>query len=267
MDVNPLRVVIYYYGEFGERVVGNLLNYAGFCISCGEACTQCRSGKYSGAEDIVAVFEMQDPASLGDFIDDVDPLLPEVPAADIAMVINIHPDIIFGMLPRMREAGIKGIIGCSESPKDMPLGLRMQLSSKAEELGMEAAFSKPFCAMAPDPEKPNIAAFLNRAMIGEPEIDILLQRGREGRDIIAAANVVRSAPCGSTWFVAKRLIGFEKDDPELNERISEAHHAYPCTASMEMDPEIGDTVLHKAGYIIRDKVEKAIRRAETRRSG
>ncbi|MDD3565620.1 MAG: DUF166 family protein, partial [Methanothrix sp.] len=44
--------------------------------------------------------------------------------------------------------------------------------------------------------------------------------------------------------------------------ISEAHHAYPCTASMEQDPEIKDTILHKAGYIIREAVEDAIRRAE-----
>jgi len=263
-DVTFLKVVVYYSGEFGERVIGNLLNYSGFCISCGEACTHCRSGKYSGAEDIVAVVEMPDPASLGDFIDDVEPLLPPVPEADIAIVINVHPDILFGLIPKMKDAGVKGIIGCSESPKDMPLGLRIQVSRAAEELGMEAAFSKPFCAMRPDPLKPNIAAFLDRAMIGEPELEIVLQKGREGRDVIAAANVIRSAPCGSTWFVAKRLIGMEKDDPGMHERISEAHHAYPCTASMDRDPEIGDTVLHRAGYIIRDKVDEAIRRAASR---
>ncbi|MDD3565233.1 MAG: DUF166 family protein, partial [Methanothrix sp.] len=44
--------------------------------------------------------------------------------------------------------------------------------------------------------------------------------------------------------------------------ISEAHHAYPCTASMEQDPEIKDTILHKAGYIIREAVEDAIRRGK-----
>ena len=33
---------------------------------------------------------------------------------------------------------------------------------------MEAAFAKPFCALKPDPAKPNIAAFLDKVGIGEP---------------------------------------------------------------------------------------------------
>ena len=89
-----------------------------------------------------------------------------------------------------------------------------------------------------------------------------LDINREGKDYILAANVVRSAPCGSTWFVAKRLLGLEPDQPDIRERISEAHHAYPCTGSMERDFELGDTVLHKGGYIIRDAVEDAFKRAK-----
>ncbi|HOT07315.1 MAG: Thymidylate synthase [Methanosaeta sp. PtaB.Bin039] len=256
-----LKIVVFYNGDFGQRLVGNLLNYSGFCISCGEACNQCRSGKYSAAEDIVALVEMPDPDTLGDFIDDVEPLLPRVPPADIAVMVNVHPDILFGMLPLMKEAGIQGIVGGSERPKEMPLGLRKQVEEKAAELGMEAMFAKPFCALRPDPSKPKISAFLEKAMIGDPVIEMVMQKGRKGKDSILAANVVRSAPCGSTWFVAKRMVGLEPDQPDLRERVSEAHHAYPCTASMERDMEIGDTILHKAGYIIRDSVEDAIRSA------
>ncbi len=32
----------------------------------------------------------------------------------------------------------------------------------------------------------------------------------------------------------------------------------PCTASMDKDPQIGDTILHKAGYIIREAVEEGM---------
>jgi hypothetical protein len=67
------------------------------------------------------------------------------------------------------------------------------------------------------------------------------------------AGVLRDAPCGSTWFVAKKL-GWT-DTPGYKETISGAHHSYPCTATMDKDPQIGDTILHKAGYIIRDAVE------------
>jgi len=127
---------------------------------------------------------------------------------------------------------------------------------------METAFAKPFCAMKPDPNKPNIAAFLDRAGIGYPEIDVSVQKSRHGKNTIVAANVIRSAPCGSTWFVAKKLMGLEPDQPDIRERISEAHHAYPCTASMEHDKELNDTILHKGGYIIRDAVEESFRKAK-----
>jgi len=257
-----LKIVIFYNGEFGERLVGNLVNYSGFCISCGDACTQCRGGKFCSADDIVSIIEMPDPESLGDFIDDVDPYLPKnIPQAEIAVVVNVHPDILFGMLPKLKEAGIKGIIGGSEKPKELPLGQRKQLEELAASLGMEASFAKPFCALRPDPSKPIIAKFLSEAGIGEPLIDVAVQKSREGKDTIVAADVRRSAPCGSTWFVAKRLLGLETDQPDLRERISAAHHAYPCTGSMERDTELGDTVLHKGGYIIRESVEDAIKKA------
>ena len=143
----------------------------------------------------------------------------------------------------------------------MPLGQRRQVEEKAAELGMEAAFAKPFCALRPDPNKPIIAQFLKEARIGDPVIEFTVQGSREGKDVIMGANVVRSAPCGSTWFVAKRMLGLEPDQPDLRERISEAHHAYPCTGSMERDAELGDTVLHVGGYIIRDAVEDGLKKA------
>ena len=67
---------------------------------------------------------------------------------------------------------------------------------------MEAAFAKPFCALRPDPSKP-IIAVSEEAKIGDPVIEFTLQGSREGKDVIMGANVVRSAPCGSTWFVAR----------------------------------------------------------------
>lgn len=269
--VRTMKVVVFYSGEFGRTVIGNLLNFSGFCISCGDACNLCKSGKYSMAEGIVSIIEMQDPATLDDFLDDVEPYLPgDIPSAEIALVINVHPDIIFGLLPYLKEKGFKGIIGGSENPKVMPLGLRNQIEKEASKLGFEASFTKPFCALRPDPNKPNIAAFMEKAHFGEPLLDILTQKSRKGKETILAANVIRSAPCGSTWYVAKRMTGLETDQEDLRERISEAHHAYPCTASMDQDPELKDTILHKAGYIIREAVEDAIkgsRRSEWKDSG
>ncbi|MBN1322425.1 MAG: DUF166 domain-containing protein [Methanotrichaceae archaeon] len=254
-----MKVAVLYNGEFGISLIGNLINFSGFCISCGDACTLCKSGKYSMAEDLVSIIEMPDPKTLDDFIDDVGPYIPaDIPKAEIAIVVGVHPDITFGLLPALLEKGYKGIIGGSENPADLPLGTRLQLEEEASKLGMEAAFAKPFCALRPDPEKPSIKAFMEKARFGEPAIEILTQRSRKGKRTILAANVIRSAPCGSTWYVAKRMVGLETDQEDLRERISEAHHAYPCTASMDQDIELKDTILHKAGYIIREAVEDAI---------
>jgi len=258
-----MKVVVFYNGEFGRTLIGNLINFSGFCISCGDACTLCKSGKYSLAEDLVSIVEMPDPESLDDFIDDVEPYIPkDIPQAEIAIVVNVHPDIIFGLLPVLKERGYGGIIGGSERPQELPLGLRTQLTEEAIRIGLEAAFAKPFCALAPDPATPAINAFMEKAHFGEPKIEIVTQESRPGKESILAANVVRSAPCGSTWYVAKRMTGLETDQPDLRERISEAHHAYPCTASMDQDPELKDTILHKAGYIIREAVEDAVKRGK-----
>ncbi|MHC1631476.1 MAG: DUF166 domain-containing protein [Methanotrichaceae archaeon] len=255
-----MKLVVFYNGGFGQTIIGNLINYPGFCISCGDACTQCKASKYSMAENLVAIIEMPDPNTLDDFIDDVEPYLPkDIPQADIAIVINVHPDIIFGILPLLKETGFKGVIGCSENPQELQRGLRLQLEENASKIGLEASFTKPFCATEPDPEKPNIAAFMEKARFGKPLLDIVVQKGR--MDTIVSARVIRSAPCGSTWYVAKRLLGMEVNQEEIWERISEAHHAYPCTASMDRDTELDDTILHKAGYIVRDAVDDGLKRA------
>ena len=110
--------------------------------------------------------------------------------------------------------------------------------------------------MQPLDDKSVIKSFVAEFMIGRPEVRVEVDR----RGCIAHIDVLRSAPCGSTWFVAKQLVGVEVENRrELYERISESHHSYPCTASMEKDRELGDTILHKAGYIIRAAVEEGMK--------
>jgi len=42
----------------------------------------------------------------------------------------------------------------------------------------------------------------------------------------------------------------------LNERISKAHHAYPCNASMDQDSILKDSILHVAGYLVRNAIRR-----------
>ncbi|MDW7732205.1 MAG: DUF166 family protein, partial [Methanolobus sp.] len=132
-----------------------------------------------------------------------------------------------------------------------PAGLTEQVKRELEARGIECECPKPFCALEIT-GKDSIDKFVKLGF-GKP----LLRIDRNpGNRIFTYVKVLRDAPCGSTWFVAKKLKW--SDVKDYKEIISGAHHSYPCTASMEKDPQIGDTILHEAGYIIRKSVEDAM---------
>jgi hypothetical protein len=249
-----MNLIVIYSGDFGERVIGNLINYSTFCISCAEACTHCREGKYGFADRIKGFFKLPDPSLLPVFIENsASEYLPnEIPDADIAIVSEIHNDLLLELPLILKDSGIKAMIVPQESAARIA---RPQIEELCEREGIEIVLPKPFCDLQPQDDKPVIKRFVAEFMIGRPEVRV--EADRRGR--IAHVDVLRSAPCGSTWFVAKQLAGVEVENrQELYDRISESHHSYPCTASMEKNRELGDTILHKAGYIIRAAVEEAL---------
>ncbi|KAF5431873.1 hypothetical protein C5S39_04865 [Candidatus Methanophagaceae archaeon] len=249
-----MDLVVLYSGEFGERVIGNFINYSTFCISCADACTHCKEAKYGFADRINGLFKLPEPSMLPEFIEDsAGEYLPqEIPDADIAIVSEIHNDLLLELPPILKDSGIKAMIVPQESAARIA---RPQVEEICGREGIEVVFPKPFCDLQPQDDKPVIRSFIAEFGIGIPEIRV--EMDRRGR--IVHVDVLRSAPCGSTWFVAKQLEGVEVENKlELYDRISESHHSYPCTASMEKDREIGDTILHRAGYLIREAVEKAL---------
>jgi len=88
---------------------------------------------------------------------------------------------------------------------------------------------------------------------GRPKLEIKVEEG-----IIREVQVRRGCPCGSTWFIAEKLIGVKVSRRRVRDEIAKAHHAYPCLASMTMDHELKDAVLHKSQYLIREAVEEAL---------
>ncbi|HID20407.1 MAG TPA: thymidylate synthase [Methanophagales archaeon] len=249
-----MDLIVIYSGDFGERVIGNLINYSTFCISCAEACTHCKEAKYGFADSIKGFFKLTDPSLLPVFIENsASEYLPkELPNTDIAIVSEIHNDILLELPLMLKDLGIKAMIVPQESAAMIA---RPQVEELCDREGIEIAFPKPFCDLQPQENKPTIRRFVSEFKIGRPEVRVEVDR--KGR--VVHVEVLRSAPCGSTWFVAKQLEGLEVENrEELYDRISESHHSYPCTASMERDREIGDTILHKAGYIIRAAVEAVL---------
>ncbi len=69
--------------------------------------------------------------------------------------------------------------------------------------------------------------------------------------LIKKAEVAVSDPCGSAYFVAKRMSGYIiEDEREFWKEIHQHQCAYPCMASMERDTELGEAPFHLAGYIM-----------------
>ena len=253
-----LNLLFVYSGDYGERVIRNLINDPSFCKSCGLLCDYCKRGIYSYVQNIYAAIELQNPAKLPKFIDRPEKYLPKkIPAVDICVATGIHQDLLLALPPRLEQEGIKGLITPIEDFREVPPGLRRQLEEKCEELAIEYAFPKPFCALEPRKKTPLISKFVQGFKIGKPSVRITTEKRGKSR-VIYGVTVERSAPCGSTWYVARKLIGEEVRKEKIRDVVAKAHHSYPCTATMAVDPEIGEPVLHKAGYIIREAVEEQL---------
>ena len=66
--------------------------------------------------------------------------------------------------------------------------------------------------------------------------------------------------------MAKKLIGAEVRTEILYDAIAKAHHSHPCTATMAVDPEAKELILHIGGYAIREEVERALEEFKGSRS-
>ncbi|MEA1985386.1 MAG: DUF166 domain-containing protein [Euryarchaeota archaeon] len=248
-----MRIGIYYTGEFGQKVIGNLVNSSTFCISCGDLCDQCRTTRPSFAGNITDIHEL--PGDLPEFVDDPETYLPNnMAACDLLIAIDLHPDI-FAVLPSIvRATGAQAVIAPVETPKLAPEGLIRQVRNELEAVGVDCEFPKPFCSLKRN-GKELIDQFVDMGF-GRPLLKLELDIAR---NVITHAQVLRDAPCGGTWFVA-RCLGWS-DIEDYKDTVSQAHHSYPCTASMDRDPQLKDTILHEAGHIIRTSVEEAIHNA------
>ena len=178
------------------------------------------------------------------------------------MASGLHKDLLLELPLHIERVGVKGLIVPIEDFNEVPSGLKKQVQELCIELGLESAFPKPFCTLEPEEDKPTISRFVLELGVGRPKLEVTTAK-RGGREIIEAAVVRRSAPCGSTWYVARKLIGVETRREVLYDVIAKAHHSYPCTATMNVDPEVNEPILHIGGYTIREEVENALKKTIT----
>lgn len=128
-----------------------------------------------------------------------------------------------------------------------------------------SVFPKPFCTLTEDSygyrrsakhyDNELIASFAQH--FGKPELKITVNP--ETRKI-EAVDVIRDATCGSARHVAQGLVGVSADEAEFEAGM--LHHHYPCLAAMvqeQIDDRLVDTLMHVAGFIIRDEVGEQVK--------
>jgi hypothetical protein len=119
---------------------------------------------------------------------------------------GLHRDLLLELPEHLKKAGIKALIASIEHWQEVPTGVRKQMEQKCSELGLECAFPKPFCTLEPEKDKPKRSRFINETAVGRPLLEI--STTTIGKDeVIEYAGSKRSAPCGSTWYVARKLAG------------------------------------------------------------
>jgi len=206
---------------------------------------------------------LPNPSELPAIIDNPEKYMPKkIPKADLCVASSLHKDLILELPHYIQKVNMKGFIVPIEDFTEVPSGLRKQVEERCQELGLENAFPKPFCSLKPAENRPVISRFVTELKVGRPLLEIsTVKRGK--REVIDSSIVRRSAPCGSTWYVARKLVGVETSREVLYDAVAKAHHSYPCTATMNVDPEVKEPILHMGGYVIREEVEKALERAKT----
>ena len=258
----PLTLAFVYSGEFAEKVIRNLINDPSFCKTCGLLCDNCKYDVYSHVRNIRAAIQLPESSQLPAFIDDPEKYLPKkLPKADLCIASGIHKDLLLELPHEIKTAEMKGLIIPIEDFTEVPVGLKRQTEETCQELGLESSFPKPFCSLEASQDKPTISRFVKELKIGRPQLEITLKQ-KKNQTIIQSTMVKQSAPCGSTWYIARKLLNVRTEQTVLYDAIAKAHHSYPCTATMAVDPEINEPILHLGGFIIREEIEKALHNAE-----
>ncbi|MBY8982202.1 MAG: hypothetical protein KGD57_04580 [Candidatus Lokiarchaeota archaeon] len=261
---------------FTEKFVGHLINSDNFCSACEDfdqkiKCDKCRQELNSYANNIYYYKRIGE--NLPQFIDNPREFLPKgLPLLDYLLVIYIHQDLLSGLPEYLSDKNIKAVIIPIEDPNWVPPGLQVQVLESFDKEGIQAAFPKPFCALNKEEDEYNqinfnltkrhnyIDKFIDYFQIGKPKISFKINT--DGK-VIEDAYVLISAPCGSTYFILQQLRSKyierkKKNDLTINERISKSHHSYPCSASMDQDSILKDSILHIGGYIIRNVIRNEL---------
>jgi hypothetical protein len=207
------------------------------------------------------------PKVLPVIVDEPDEVLPpDVAQADLLLALHEYAAAAQLIPAIAKRAGAKAVLCPIDNSAWTPAGLKNQLQRELQEAGVASVFPKTFCTLTEETAgyrgeaKPYSSALISEFAkhFGRPKLRIEVNAGT---NVIEKINITRGAPCGSTHYMAEKLVGVSVEDAVP--RAGLVSHQYPCLASMEkeyIDERLPrDTLMHVSGYLVNEEVEKEIR--------
>ncbi len=237
-----MRILVVISGEYGQRHVDNLRHHA-------------------PAEWNVAVWKA--PRLLPPIVDDAEEFLPpQLPAADLILSLGEHPGVATLLPDIAKMTGVTAVIAPIDNAAWLPNGLARQVEGWLKRMNVASMFPKPFCTLTEKTynvvrnkksyDNALIAEFARH--FGRPAFQIAADSST-GR--VTSVVVTRDACCGCARYVAEKLVGLGVDEVEYEAGM--LHHHYPCQATMGVDSDYNDTLLHVSGNVMRDEVAEQVR--------
>jgi len=227
-----MKVLILYQGDYGKRFWENI-------------------GQHAPEEWEVKGYHYT--KKVPTFVEELSDYLPQgLPACDLLLSVQEHP-VVAEMIPLfIKEIGARAVIAPIDNKAHLTAGLARQLKKKLEKEGIEFLYPMTFCTLTERMTKNDLTLeFLK--YFGKPEVEIEFEKEK-----VKEVRVIRDAPCGNTRYVAGHLTDTHIKDAA--EKSGILHHNHPCMATMVMDAELGDTLMHHAGLQVKLAVEEAIKK-------
>ncbi|MDQ1274489.1 MAG: hypothetical protein QG610_60, partial [Euryarchaeota archaeon] len=165
----------------------------------------------------------------------------DVFSADILITYSLHPDLTSAIAKLAAKAGVRSlIVPGGPSRASVP-----ELNKISEASGMDVEVDEICCTLEPNSFNRPFAE-----IFGSPILKVKTENGK-----IAKVEVIKGAPCGSTWYMAKEIVGVPIKDAPPKAGLLVQH--YPCRAARG---DLGG--IHESGELHKQALIKALENEE-----
>jgi hypothetical protein len=162
-------------------------------------------------------------------------------SAEIVITYSLHPDLTSAIAKLASRAGVRSlIVPGGPSRASIP-----ELNQISEASGMDIEVHEICCTLEPNEfNRPFTDIF------GSPSLEVKTKNEK-----IEDVKVLKGAPCGSTWYMAKEIIGVPLKDAAPKAGLLIQH--YPCRAARG---DLGG--IHESGELHKQAFIKALENKE-----